>query len=730
MKTQIQKPKQESRTIQSKTKAANQAPLGQILQRYKDKTIQREVFPDEDELLQGKFETIQKEKFEDEDLLQGKFDKTAQLMDFDEEEPLQQKSISTSSVQRKESPNRTGLPDNLKSGIENMSGYSMDDVRVHYNSSKPAQLQALAYTQGTDIHVAPGQEKHLPHEAWHVVQQKQGRVQPTMQLQGVNVNDNEGLEKEADVMGRETAIQKKRNKKNNKHASLKYTNYKTYINYLSNVSSSNSIVQRENGLKEEDEVYVKEKGYGKIEKIAYPRYRVKINGKSYWALQKDVINAKGTFEVFDFTKPEQYQQEDESFKIFAEDSKIEKDSEIIIGVVDTGIASLNGFLKEKIVKRYDLFKEEGKEEITHDNIKIYEDALIDLHGTRVAGQAAYGNLRIKIIDIKIQSAQISNKTDDEYERIAGLMKKAIQNGARIITSSISIDWSKPVIQDAVRENPKVLFLMTAGNENVEFSTRPIDKITDVSKKFEYSNALLIGGIKLDGKKHPSRGFGKGIDVTVPSGMEISGTSMTLIQPYIIQKVKSIKSMDVEKCKDDFNTIISRLNKKNQSLPLCLKQKEHENIIAQLASLQERFNNITYSQYLEISGEIQIITDKLKGIIGNLKQFIELNDELFNTAFRNIDSLINDIYIENKQDSIAHDDGVSFGIPVIANVAAKMMLLNPKLTGLDTAAIIKESYYTKEELKQIYGQGEGELNDYSDKMLNPILAYQKALQWKK
>jgi hypothetical protein len=82
----------------------------------------------------------------------------------------------------------------------------MDDVRVHYNSAKPAQLQALAYTQGTDIHVAPGQEKHLPHEAWHVVQQKQGRVQPTMQLQGVNINDNEGLEKEADVKSSELKI--------------------------------------------------------------------------------------------------------------------------------------------------------------------------------------------------------------------------------------------------------------------------------------------------------------------------------------------------------------------------------------------------------------------------------------------------------------------------------------------------------------------------------------------
>ena len=61
-------------------------------------------------------------------------------------------------------PNRTGLPDRLKSGIEQLSGYAMDDVRVHYNSPKPAQLQAHAYTQGTNIHVAAGQEKHLPHE--------------------------------------------------------------------------------------------------------------------------------------------------------------------------------------------------------------------------------------------------------------------------------------------------------------------------------------------------------------------------------------------------------------------------------------------------------------------------------------------------------------------------------------------------------------------------------------
>lgn len=38
----------------------------------------------------------------------------------------------------KKKANNTGLPDNLKTGIENLSGMSLDDVKVHYNSDKPA----------------------------------------------------------------------------------------------------------------------------------------------------------------------------------------------------------------------------------------------------------------------------------------------------------------------------------------------------------------------------------------------------------------------------------------------------------------------------------------------------------------------------------------------------------------------------------------------------------------
>jgi hypothetical protein len=170
----------------------------------------------------------------EEDMLQGRFAATAQRAEPEEELPAQGR-FATAPVQRtggmeeempaqgrfmtaqaKEepaaqapAPNRTGMPDGLKSGIESLSGMDMSDVRVHRNSSEPAQLNALAYAQGNDVHLGPGQEQHLPHEAWHVVQQRQGRVAPTLQMAGVPVNDDAGLEQEADVMGAK-ALQTKR----------------------------------------------------------------------------------------------------------------------------------------------------------------------------------------------------------------------------------------------------------------------------------------------------------------------------------------------------------------------------------------------------------------------------------------------------------------------------------------------------------------------------------------
>ncbi|MFT4780253.1 MAG: hypothetical protein ACI923_002798 [Flavobacteriales bacterium] len=157
----------------------------------------------------------------------GHAEQVAQLQPMADNASSQQQEPT----QKKE--NNTGLPDNLKTGMESLSGMPLDDVKVHRNSDKPAQLQAHAYAQGTDIHLGPGQEKHLPHEAWHVVQQKQGRVNPTMQMKGkVNVNDDAGLEKEADIMGANALVL---------HSE---TTTKDNIGANKNISGNNTTVQR------------------------------------------------------------------------------------------------------------------------------------------------------------------------------------------------------------------------------------------------------------------------------------------------------------------------------------------------------------------------------------------------------------------------------------------------------------------------------------------------------
>ena len=93
------------------------------------------------------------------------------------------------------------LPVALRGGLEALSGIDLGEVRVHRGSPSPARVGAAAFTHGTEIHVGPGEERHLAHEGWHAVQQAQGRVVPAMQLGKVAFNQAESFEREADTMG-------------------------------------------------------------------------------------------------------------------------------------------------------------------------------------------------------------------------------------------------------------------------------------------------------------------------------------------------------------------------------------------------------------------------------------------------------------------------------------------------------------------------------------------------
>jgi hypothetical protein len=176
--------------------------------------------PEEDEeLLQGK-SAAQLQPEEDEELMQGKF--TAQMQPEEEEElqgkfaaqrqPLEDEELMQGkfTAQMQPEENRTGMPDELKANMESTLNTDFSQVRIHPNSSKATEVGALAYTQGTDVHFAPGQFKPessngrqlLGHELTHVVQQGQGRVQPTGEVAGLPVNDSPVLENEADELGK------------------------------------------------------------------------------------------------------------------------------------------------------------------------------------------------------------------------------------------------------------------------------------------------------------------------------------------------------------------------------------------------------------------------------------------------------------------------------------------------------------------------------------------------
>ena len=165
---------------------------------------------DEEDALQGKFEQPLQRVGEDEedDTLQGKFDGAIQREE-DEEEGMQMKAAEPVQEQK----NETGIPNEVKQKMEDSFGTDFSDVRVRPESSQAPEVGALAYTQGTDIHFAPGQFKPetsagqqlIGHELTHVIQQAEGRVQPTIEIGGMPVNDNEGLEHEADVLGAQAA---------------------------------------------------------------------------------------------------------------------------------------------------------------------------------------------------------------------------------------------------------------------------------------------------------------------------------------------------------------------------------------------------------------------------------------------------------------------------------------------------------------------------------------------
>src|SRR6056297_1506018 len=115
----------------------------------------------------------------------------AQMFAEEEEERQAKNRNEEEEVQTKSEPGnpgtQTSMPDKVQQKMEGSFGQDFGEVNIHKDSGQAKNMGALAYTQGKDIHFAPGQynpgtkkgQELLGHELTHVVQQREGKVKTT-----------------------------------------------------------------------------------------------------------------------------------------------------------------------------------------------------------------------------------------------------------------------------------------------------------------------------------------------------------------------------------------------------------------------------------------------------------------------------------------------------------------------------------------------------------------------
>lgn len=125
-------------------------------------------------------------------------------------------------IQKKENKattNPSKLPDSINNVAKKSFGQDLSNVNIRTNDKEADDLGAKAFTKGNEISFGNGEydpssaegKSLIGHELAHVIQQKNGLVQPTSSINNIFINDNPHLEKQADEMGNSFAHNFKNN---------------------------------------------------------------------------------------------------------------------------------------------------------------------------------------------------------------------------------------------------------------------------------------------------------------------------------------------------------------------------------------------------------------------------------------------------------------------------------------------------------------------------------------
>lgn len=258
------------------------------------------------------------------------------------------------------------------------------------------------------------------------------------------------------------------------------------------------------------------------------------------------------------------------------------------------------------------------------------------HGAHVASIAASGTTMIKILDAQVGSTQEGGSVKVAAWTTA--FKWAIQQRARVVNVSIVCPWKEPAICGLVNSNTNVLFLATSGNGNTEFDTNYLR-----DNGLTGGNVLLVGGCARDGARENNRGFGEGIDVFVPSVRVPGRIAMRFAQQQNYKRLVAFHDQENTKL-DNARGIVHDLEQKQAADPTNTRLQ----------------SQLTRERKFLLSGEQRLPAVPVSSAA------LALSPEYQQVA----------------------DDGVSFAIPMVANVAAKMMLIMPNITAREVIGTMR------------------------------------------
>ena len=158
---------------------------------------------------------------------------------------------------------------------------------------------------------------------------------------------------------------------------------------------------------------------------------------------------------------------------------------------------------------------------------IYMDRTIDIHGTHAAGTivAKHGNGGTKGIayDSHIKIMPLKILGEGGKGTMSGLIEAinyAKNNGANICNISLGTYQYDSELDNVIRNNPDMLFVVAAGN-GANFIGYSLDERDVYPAKFNYDNVITVSNILFDGSRYASANYGSYVDIFAPGTLILS-----------------------------------------------------------------------------------------------------------------------------------------------------------------------------------------------------------------